>query len=451
MNYKQTIGYIYQLQRFSNYKPGLDRVKYILSKLGNPQKKYKIIHVGGTNGKGSTVTMISSILQSSSSKVGTFTSPHISSFTERIKINSVNIEEYDLVKIFNRIKPIIDKMTNLDPQMRPTFFEITTAIALKYFAIKNVDFAVLEVGLGGRLDSTNIVNPLVSVITNIALEHTDVLGNTKEKIAIEKAGIIKNGPVITAVEEDNIFKIFKTVCKIRKVNLWRVGKDVKFHDIRTNNSGQIFNLKIGSKTFNDLYIPLFGEYQITNTATAVGAIILLKKYGINIKEKNIRNGLEMVKWPGRFEIIRRKPRIILDCAKDPLAMKKLKQSIRKLKYKKLILILSISKDKRIELMLQEIVPIADMVILTKHSVIGRAINPIELQNKIIQYNKQTLIKLNIKDAIKAAQKKARSNDIICIAGSVFIVGEARTILNNEEKPVFGRELNESAYVNSKQN
>ncbi len=451
MNYKQKINYIYRLHKFSNYKPGLDRIRYILSRMGNPQKKYKIIHVGGTNGKGSTVAIISSILQSSGFKVGTFTSPHISSFTERIKINNINITERNLVKIFNRIKPIIDEMTNLDLQMRPTFFEITTAIALRYFAIKKVDFAVLEVGLGGRLDSTNIVNSLVSVITNIALEHTDVLGNTKEKIALEKAGIIKDGPVITAVEEDKIFKIFKQVCKIKKVGLCRVGKEVKFWNIRTNSRGQIFNLKFGHKTFNNLYIPLFGEYQITNASTAIGAILLLKKYKININEKNIRKGLEMVKWPGRFEIIRRKPTIILDCAKDPLGMEKLKESIKKIKHVKLILIISISQDKKITLMLPQIIPIADLVIITKHSVAGRAINPIDLQNKIKCYNKPILVKSKISDAIKTALKKANTNDIICITGSVFVVGEARDILNHYKPQTFGRQLNEASYVNSKQN
>ena len=419
MNYQDVTDYIYNLQRFG-IKLGLTNITHLLELIGNPQKNYKTILVGGTSGKGSTVAMISSILQEAGFRVGTFTSPHLSSFTERIIVNKKRIPEKDVVRIINEIKPAMDEMEK-DPRFQhPTFFEVTTALAFKYFSEQKVDFAVLEVGMGGRLDATNVVDSLVSVITNVYLEHTKYLGNTVKKIAREKAGIIKNnGMLITSTEDDEVFSLFKKICEEKNSRIFRVRGKIKYK------------------------IPLLGDHQLWNASAAVGAIESLKFHDITIPEGAIKNGLKNVKWPGRLEIIQRKPLVVLDCAKDPVAMRKLKEALANFKYDKLILVISISSDKDIQSMMNEIVPISDFVLITKHKVMGRGTDPKILAKKVKKHSKDFMIIEDVKDAVKKGLSLSGNKDMMLVTGSLFTVGEARELWFKEVNLGWGREFNEA--------
>lgn len=441
MDYKEATEYIYGLKRFG-IKLGLKNIERLLELMRNPQKKYKTILVGGTSGKGSTVAMISSILKEAGYKVGSYTSPHLSSFTERIVVNGKRIREEDFVRLLNEIKPLMEDM-DVHPDFRhPTFFEVTTAIALKHFEEKRVDFAILEVGMGGRLDATNIVDALVSVITNVSLEHTKILGDTVLKIAREKAGIIKeNGILITATEDDEVFSLFKKICDERNSKIFRVGEDIQFKKLNSNLQGQRFQMKF-DKNYDDLYIPLLGNHELFNSACAIGAIKALGYRDINISEETIRKGLKKVKWPGRLEIVQKDPLVVLDCAKDGVAMKKLKGAVLdNFDYEKLLLVIGISSDKNIPVMMSEIVPISDFVIVTKHKVMNRGTEPSILVKEVKKYDKPFKIIEDVKNAVKKALSLARKKDMVLITGSVFTVGEARELWFKDTVK-WGREFNE---------
>lgn len=443
MNYEAVVNYIYNLRRFGDVRLRLERVEQLLKKIGDPHKKMKIIHVGGTNGKGSTVAMISSILKEDGYRVGSFTSPHLSSYRERIVVNNEKISEEEILRLFTELKPIIDEMST-EPVNQPSFFEVTTTIALKYFSEQKVDFAVLEVGLGGRLDATNVVQSLVSVITNIGLEHTDILGNNSLEIAREKAGIIKeNSVLITATENDEVYSLFEKICKEKNSKIFRVGEDIKIEYLESMLEGQRFQVKTFNGNFDNLFVPLLGSYQLTNVATAVGAIEALKFYGINIPKSAVVNGLKKVKWPGRFEIVQQDPIVVLDCAKDPLAARSLNESLVSFfKNKRIILVISISRDKKIELMMKEILPAVDTVIITEHKVMGRATEPSVIAEEVKKYSKSYEVVEDVKDAVKKAISIAGNDDVVCVTGSLFTVGEARELWYPEVDFRWGREFNE---------
>lgn len=437
MNYQKVTNYLHSLNLLGG-KLGLERIKRLLELMENPQEKFKSILVGGTSGKGSTVAMISSILQEAGFKVGTFTKPHLSSFTERIVINGKKIPEQDVMIIVEEVKTTIEKMKKDSRFKHPTFFEIVVATAFRYFEEQKVDLAVLEVGLGGRLDGTNVVNPLVSVITNVSLEHTKILGDTVLKIAKEKAGIIKkNGILITATEDDEVFSLFKKICEEKNSKISRVGEDIKFQRLSSDLNGQEF----GINNYDNLCIPLLGNHQLFNAACAVGAIDALKSNDIIIPEETIRNGLKKIKWPGRLEIIQKNPLIVLDCAKDPVAMKKLREAVNNFDYEKMILVISISSDKDIQSMMKEIIPISDLVILTKHKVTDRGVDPEILAKEVKKYSENFIILEDVKGAVKKALSLSTKKDMVLVTGSLFTVGEARELWFKEDTE-WGRELNE---------
>jgi dihydrofolate synthase/folylpolyglutamate synthase len=444
MNYQEVTDYLYSLNLFGG-KLGLERVKRLLELMKNPEKKFKSILVGGTSGKGSTVTMISSVLQEAGYKVGTFTKPHLSSFTERIVVNKKRIPEDEVVKIVNKIKSTTGVMKKDANFEHPTFFEIVVAIAFEYFTEQKVDFAVLEVGMGGRLDATNVVNPLVSVITNVSLEHTKILGNTVLKIAKEKAGIIKeNGILITATEDDEVFSLFKKISEEKKSRISRVGKDIKFKKIDSDLEGQKFNINGLNGNYNNLHISLLGDHQLLNASSAIGAIEALRSHNIVIPKNAIKQGLKEVRWPGRLEIIQKYPFVVLDCAKDILAMKRLKESIEQnFKYKKMILVISVSSDKKIHSMMSEILPISDFVVITAHKVMNRALNPEILAEEVKKYSKDYIIVEDVKNAVREALSLSMKKDLILVTGSLFTVAEARELWFKEANLKWGRELNES--------
>ncbi|MFH0711370.1 MAG: folylpolyglutamate synthase/dihydrofolate synthase family protein [Candidatus Aenigmatarchaeota archaeon] len=444
LDYNQVVEYIFNMRRFGDIKLGLDRISYMLESIGNPEKKLKIIHVGGTAGKGSTVMMISSILQAAGFKVGSYTSPHLSSYTERIVINGERIKEEEIISMFEKLKPIIDDLIKRKSQ--PTFFEVTAVMAFKYFFDKKVDFAVIEVGMGGRLDATNVVHPLVSIITNIGLEHTEYLGNSLEEIAREKAGIIKNfGILVTAVDDEKIFNIIKDVAKEKNSRILRLGNQFRFKKINSNLDGQTFDVIGENYEIKELFTSLLGDFQLTNAATAVAAIKSLKSYGTDIPEKAYVAGFKNVRWPGRMEIIQKDPLVILDSAKDPLAMSKLVESLKSLlPEKKVNLVFAVSRDKKVGMMLREIIPMSNKIVLTRHSLKERSMDPASLAEEVEIYGKEFTVAENVNEAVERAINGCGKDEFVLVTGSVFTVGEARERWFKEVDLRWGRELNEKS-------
>jgi len=442
INYSEIVDYIYNLRR-DRAKFDLRNIRRLVKLLGNPHEEYDSILVGGTNGKGSTVSMISSILVEEGYRVGMFTKPHLSSYTERFVIDGRPISEDRLLEVCREVLPYVERMSRCKRYGRPSFFEATVAIAFKLFEEEDVDIAVVEVGLGGRLDATNILNPLVSVITNVDLEHTRILGDTVDKIAKEKGDIIKReGLAITATDKIEALRVLERIARRRKAKLVEVGKDIKFNVKYAGLNGEIFDLKSLSRIYEDLVIGMVGLHQVVNAATAVGAIELLSLRGVKVCEESVRRGLKNAFWPGRFEIVERKPMIILDCAKDPRAASNLRRECERLLVgKKVILIVSISSDKDYKSMMREFCSFSDIVIACKHKVMGRAIDPRILASEAELYGRKAMIVEDVRDAVESARKISSEDDVIIVTGSVFTVGEAREIWF-PKNTVLGRSLNE---------
>ena len=436
--------WIFNLKLFGDVKLRLTVMEQLLARMGDPHKRLRTVHVGGTNGKGSTVAMVSSILESAGYRVGMFTKPHLTNFTERMSINGAQISEAKVIAMINGMMPAIEAVAAA--YQHPTFFEITAALMFKYFADEAVDFAVVEVGMGGRLDATNVVDALVSVITNISFEHTNILGDTIEQIATEKAGIVKEGSIlITSSDDEAALKVFRDVCAARHASMFVVGKDIVFEKIKSGIDGQTFHIRTSyGRSFEALHVPLLGEYQITNAAAAIGAIETLRMRGIEIPESAIREGLAKVRWPGRMEVMQRGPYVVIDGAKDVLATQTLAVEVPKIfKYDKLVLVVSISRDKKIDDMMRDLLAIADYVVATRHKVKGRAIEPAELANDAEAAGKPSTVVDDSKEAVREAIKIAGENGLVLVAGSIFVVGEARELWHPTVDLRWGREFNES--------
>ena len=441
-SYKGTTEWLFGLKRFSK-KHNLTNIRRLLKLLRDPHKAFKSIHVTGTNGKGSTAAMMASILAEAGYKVGIYTSPHLSSFTERIVVDGRKIPESEVVRLASEIMPLMDEMAGNDISSRPSYFEVVTAMALKYFAEKKVDFGVVEVGMGGRLDATNVIRPLVSVITNVSLEHTGHLGNTVAKIAREKAGIIEKGvPLVTAADDKEVIALLEKMCRKKGSEIFLVGRDMTFKKTDSSLDGQRFMLKNADREF-DLYTPLLGRHQLKNAAVAVCAMEALGRYGIKIPERAVRDGLNNVKWPGRLEVVQKNPLVVLDCAKDPVAAENLRDAILdNFKFKRLFLVMSVSSDKDIPSMVRNLAPISDMVIAAEHKTRGRAAKAGIITREVERCGRSFTITKGVKDAVRKALSMAGKGDMVCVTGSVFTVGEARELWHKDVDFMWGRELND---------
>lgn len=422
LSYKDALTYLYSLQKYG-IKFGLKNISELLNSLDNPQRNFPSVHIGGTNGKGSTAAFISSVLMKSGYRVGLYTSPHLIRFTERIKINQKEISPLEVTELIKRIRKKSAKLRSI------TFFEFVTAMAFLYFAEKKVDIAIIEVGMGGRLDATNIITPLLSIITNISLDHQQYLGKTISKIAFEKAGIIKSfNTLITAATQPSVRSLFKKRCNELQTNFYLVGKDFIGHE----KTSSLLDYQGLSWNLSNLKIALAGSHQILNATTALGALELLEKKGYCIPKSAIRNGLEKTYWPGRLELMRKKPLLLLDGAHNPAAMKILRETIeRYFKYERLILILGIMVDKDIKKIIKEIVPLAYKVIITQPQIERSA--PIGLLKKYVRkWCKNIESIARVKEAVSSALLQAKKEDLILITGSLFTVGEARDFLENNQ-------------------
>jgi len=435
MTYQEALQYLNSFVNFEklpsySYKDSLklDRIRDFLKLIDNPQKELKCIHVAGTKGKGSTCAFIAYILKEAGFKVGLYTSPHLVDFRERIRIldpsdNIKNpkedfsgmISKADLSELVIKIKPKIDEYNRKSKYGPLTFFEVYTTLAFIYFMEKKVDFLVLETGLGGRFDATNVVKSYIYAITPISYEHTDKLGSTLKEIAGEKAGIIKSTKLktknvkpiaITAPQEKEVLKVIVRRCLDSEVRLIRTGKDTKYKNLK---------------------LRLMGRHQLINAGLAVGVIKALHKFGLKMDNKIIKRGLENTVWPGRCEIIAKNPYIILDGAQNVASALAIIDTIKaNFKYRKLVLVLGISSDKDIKRMCLKFYNFADKVILTKADSL-RASNPWILSGYF--EGKEKYITLSVNKARILAKKIASRKDLVLVTGSLFVVGEFRRNYN----------------------
>jgi len=466
MAYPETVQYLESFVNYENipaypYKESLklERVKNFLGQIDNPQDSLKCLHIAGTKGKGSTCVFIAYILRQAGYRVGLYTSPHLSDFRERIRVLNPTtkiqqpetdfegmISQDEITALVGRLKPLVQDYNKYSEYGPLSFFEVYTSLAFLYFKENKVDFAVLETGLGGRLDATNAVNPLVAAITPISYEHTQKLGSTLREIAAEKAGIIKNKGtvVISAPQEEEAREVIRARCFEVGSKLYEVDKDI-FYDIKKSG----FDVRGIFDKYPDLKIRLLGKHQLINAAVAVGVIETLRLHDINpvrnteaiIGESKIsngvyigidaiRDGLYNTVWPGRCEVISSGPLIVLDGAQNIASMRALKEAIKENfyakggKYKRLFLVLGISNDKDVEGICNEIYDLADGIVLTKANS-PRATEP---ETLVKHFNgKEVHITDNVKEAKEIAYRLAKKEDLILVCGSLFVVGEFRNV------------------------
>jgi dihydrofolate synthase/folylpolyglutamate synthase len=433
--YRDHIEWLFAVRRFGS-KLGLDYVRHLLAQIGDPHEDFKAVHVTGTNGKGSTTAMIASILKEAGYRVGMFTSPHLSTFTERIQVNGVQIPVEEVVRLIEEVRPLCEGMAEDQELRHPTFFEIITAIAFKYFSEEGVDYAVLEVGMGGKLDATNVVKAQVSVITNVGLEHTEVLGDTVLEIAEKKAGIVKEGgALITATADDDVYRLFREICEGVGSKIFRVGTDITFQRLDSSYDGQTFNLKGISSSYERLTIPFIGDHQLLNAATAVGAVEALRFHGVEVPGDAIARGLRGVFWPGRLEVMQTEPLVVLDGAKDAEAARAVKEALlSKFTYDRLVAVVSISSDKKIAEMIGEIAQAADHFVITSHRVMGRAAKSSRIAAEAERHSKTHEVVADVRTAVRRAMEFAGEGGMVIVVGSVFLVGEAREIWHEPSNP-----------------
>lgn len=427
MKYQEAIKYITEVGNFgSNY--GLERTYKLLEFLDNPHGKLKIIHVAGTNGKGSTTAMITSMLKEAGYKVGMYTSPFLEEFEERIQINGNNIPKEKLAQLMTKIKYAVDKVIE-EGYNHPTEFEIITALMFLYFATEKVDFAVVEVGLGGRLDSTNVITPILSVITSISFDHTNILGNTLEEIAREKAGIIKAGiPTLIYPQEEIVEKVLSEKCEELGAKLYKINKDdAKLVEIiKEDKIYQLVKVKLDDEY--DVKLQLLGEHQILNLAVALKALEIIKDKAAKLSKESIIKALSEVRWNGRLEVMSNEPCVVIDGAHNIQGITQLDKNIKKyFKYDDLYLILGILADKDVDHMVKVITPQAKKVFtVTPNSI--RAETSEELMGVVKKYNQDCQDYSDYKNAFEDALKLCKKDDLLLISGSLYMIGEMRGII-----------------------
>ena len=421
ITYRKALQYLYGLQKYG-IKFGLSKTSNLMKRFGNPHRGQKYIHIAGSNGKGSVAAMVESILIKSGLKVGFYSSPHLVRFTERFRINGREITPEKVCAIAGELIDVID------PKQPPTFFEVTTAMALIYFAREETDISIMEVGMGGRLDATNIIRPVVSAITNISLEHQFFLGSHLIEIAGEKAGIIKRGvDLVTAATQPPVIKLFKSKCDDKKAPFWRVGKDVRYR-----SNGLKFNYYGIRQRFTGIELGLKGRFQNRNAALALAVVEILEKKGLRVSPRHIVEGLEDTVWPGRMQIVSSEPLTILDGAHNPTAIRELADSIRKgFHYGRLILVIGVMEDKDIGRIIPGVVPFADYVIYTKPDYY-RSASPESLMKAAAPLGKPGEVVPVISQGLDRAREIADPGDLILVCGSLFTVGEAMTYFDPEK-------------------
>ncbi|MFQ6016164.1 MAG: bifunctional folylpolyglutamate synthase/dihydrofolate synthase [Anaerolineae bacterium] len=452
MGYDEALNYLYSFTDYEKstkylYSPenfNLGRVERLLSLLDNPQRQFRSILIAGTKGKGSTAAMIASVLQAAGYRVGLYTQPHLHTYRERTRVDGELIPEADFVALVSLIKPCIETMKDYPGLGQLTTYELGTALTLTYFAQRKVDVAVLEVGMGGRLDATNVVTPMLSIITSISFDHTHILGDTLTKIAREKGGIIKQGGVVlSAPQAPEVMSVLRHISRQKQARLFVVGQDWQWEITSFDQRTQSFAVSSrmrgtkqnsGSTTFSVaadyapdgvFTIPLPGAHQVINATTAIAAIELLRSHDIVVPHDSLREGLRTVRWPGRLEILGEHPLVIADGAHNADSAQKLLAALKRhFDFQRLILVLGMFSDKDIAGIVGQLVPSAVKVIVTKMNS-TRAADPTLLKEAAERYKAGVIVKEDTAGAIQQALAEADKEDLICITGSLSLVAEAR--------------------------
>ena len=428
MNYQESLAYLDSLGKFG-IRLGMERIEGLLRELGNPEQQIKTIHVTGTNGKGSVSSMITNILLAANLKTGKFTSPHLVKYNERITINGQDVDDDSFADLLTIVKTAADSVVAKGVCEQPTQFEVLTAAAFLYFALENVDYAVIEVGMGGLWDSTNVITPIVSVITNVSLDHTDRCGKTVERIAMQKAGIIKeNVPVVTAAEGDDALGPIKAVAMFKQAKLYIYGRAFWGTEVESSMEGQTFTLHAGEYYSSDYSIRLPGEHQIANTSVAIVAAKLVSKQDDRINELALHIGVANTVWPGRLERIAQAPDVILDGAHNPAGAEALRKALDKYYPEgKRIFVLGMMGDKDMTGVISRLIRPMDIVYTVKADDGVRAAAAEELAGLV---GVQALAMSSLADAYEAAVSRADSDSVVCICGSLYLVGNFKNLLLN---------------------
>lgn len=418
-SYNECLTKMYGFKRFGIIL-GLSTIRNILKNLGNPQHRFSTIHVAGTNGKGSVAATLSAVLQSAGYRVGLFTSPHLVRFNERICIDSTPISDADVVNAFHAVQSIPKE------KREPTFFEFSTAMALNAFAEKGVDWAVIETGMGGRLDATNVIKPKLSIITNISLEHRMYLGNTIAQISAEKGGIIKYRiPVVTGVQQKEAISVLQSMAASKSAPFYRRGQAFR---VRRQSDGTFTYYGMDAK-WQGMKKGLLGSHQVENAALVLAACEVLNRKKTDLSLPIIKKGLLNARWPGRLEIARSTPLLILDGAHNFIAARTLKKYLTEhLSSRKITMVIGILDDKPYESMLQSLLPGCDRVIVTRAN-IDRALPPETLYDIARKIIPDTAMIPTVADAVKFALKTTFPKDAVVVAGSLYVVGEAKAYLD----------------------
>ena len=428
--FQQALDYIYSFIDYERQGPrvrqtwDLRRVEALFNLIGNPHLKSKTVHIAGSKGKGSVAAMTSSVLTAAGYRTGLFTSPHLHFYNERIRIDGSYVSNEEIVALVDRIKPAVEAVNKEAKYGTLTTFEVTTALGFSYFADKNVDFQVVEVGLGGRLDATNLVNPEVCAITSISYEHMDLLGNTLTAIATEKAGIIKPGcTVIVSPQVEEARHVFEEIARQRQACLIQVGKDITYKDLGFKGSTQTLQVK-GRLGEYRLTIPLLGQYQLDNASVAVGVLEVLMEKGYRIPVQKLVEGMAKVRWEARLQVINRRPLVLVDGAHNGDSVHKLREALKHyFRYDKAILILGLSSDKDLEGIVTELAPAFNKVIATR-SIHPRAMVTEPIAAEFRKHGIEAQQTDDISIALPMALKMAGEKDLICVTGSLFVASGA---------------------------
>jgi dihydrofolate synthase / folylpolyglutamate synthase len=425
--YSEALDWIHARLRLG-IKPGLARMEWMMERLGSPELKMKTVHIGGTNGKGSTVTFLRSILEAEGYSVGTFTSPYIEQFNERISVNGKPISDEEILHLTNIIVPLADELeaTELGG---PTEFEVITAMSFYYFAnVNQVDIVLYEVGLGGRFDSTNIIQPIASIITNIGLDHTSILGHTYEEIAFEKAGIIKEGvPIFTAVKNANAINVIKEQAKKMHAPLYLLNQEFSISNHRPTPAGEEFTLESANQHFTQLEINMIGQHQTENAALAVMAAQSINQdESFSISENAIRTGLKKAYWPGRFEIISNNPLIIIDGAHNDEGISALVHELsNRYSNHSVHIVFAALKDKKLDQMIAQLDQIADEISFVSFD-FPRATDAVDLYAISHANNKKFSEKWD--SHLANCIQNLQPNSVLVVTGSLYFISEAKPYL-----------------------
>jgi dihydrofolate synthase/folylpolyglutamate synthase len=431
VKYQQAIDYINSYTDYEKigmpHDPAfydLRRVDELLAYLGDPHQKASSVHITGTNGKGSVAAMVASALTTSGYTTGLYTSPHLHTWRERIRVDGELISEEELARLVTRLKPQVEEVNREATYGELTTFEFLTALAFAYFGQREVDFQVLEVGMGGKFDATSVIKPVVCIITPVSFDHMDVLGDTLAEIAAEKCGIIKPAStVVSSPQPDEAAEVISQTCRERGAQLIMVGRDVTWQGLGFDLSWQRLRVR-GRRGIYELSIPLLGQHQLDNAATAVAALEILADKGFVIPRESVIKGLKKVSWPGRLQILSRRPLVVVDGAHNVGAARRLVQSIEQyFDFDRAILVIGASDDKDIASIVSELIPFFDRVIVTR-SRHPRAMATAPLAAEFARHGVKVQAAEDVPSALSQALALAGEKDLICVAGSLFVVGEA---------------------------